>query len=102
MAGGMHGRGVHGRGHSWQGTYKARGHGWLGGYACVAGETATVADSTHPIGMHSCCLSQFSHYQLKYQRSVHYVVNYTVICTTGKKISRHVLKTVNSEEVNSE
>ena len=25
-----------------------------GGHACVAGETATVAGSTYPTGMHSC------------------------------------------------
>ena len=25
-----------------------------GGGACVAGETATAADGTHSIGMHSC------------------------------------------------
>ena len=25
-----------------------------GGKACVAGETATAADGTHPTGMHSC------------------------------------------------
>ena len=27
-------------------------HGWGG--ACVAGETVTAADGTHPTGMHSC------------------------------------------------
>ena len=37
-----------------------RGRAWLrgvlggGGAACVAGETATAADGTHPTGMHSC------------------------------------------------
>ena len=25
-----------------------------GGGVCVAGETATAADGTHPTGMHSC------------------------------------------------
>ena len=25
-----------------------------GGGACMAGETATAADGTHPTGMHSC------------------------------------------------
>ena len=34
-------RGMHGRGHAWQG-------------ACVAGEMATEAGGTHPTGMHSC------------------------------------------------
>ena len=30
-------------------------HGWWGGErACVAGETATAAGSTHHTGMHSC------------------------------------------------
>ena len=43
----VHGRGVHGRGwHVWQ-------------WACMAGETATVADSTHPTGMHSFCSMKF-------------------------------------------
>ena len=46
--GGMCGGDVHGSGHAWWG-----GHAWLGG-ACVAGETATAADGTHPTGMHSC------------------------------------------------
>ena len=34
----------------WQGDVHGRG----GGGACVAGETATAADGTHPAGMHSC------------------------------------------------
>ena len=29
-------------------------HAWQGGGACVAGEMATAAGSTHPTGMHSC------------------------------------------------
>ena len=29
-------------------------HGWEGG--CMARETATAADGTHPTGMHSCFL----------------------------------------------
>ena len=37
----MHGRGIHGRG-----ACLAEG-------ACMAGETATTADGTHPTGMHS-------------------------------------------------
>ena len=52
--GGMHGRGhpwqgegMHGRGHVWQGVCIAEG-------ACMAGEIATAAGSTHPTGMHSC------------------------------------------------
>ena len=28
------------------------GHAWQG--VCVAGETTTAADGTHPTGMHSC------------------------------------------------
>ena len=48
VAGRMHGRGT-------LGVCMAGGHVWLGG-ACVAGETATAADSTHPTGMHSCYL----------------------------------------------
>ena len=48
--------GVHTRG----GAMYARGHAWLGGMhgrACMAGETATAADGTHPTGMHSCLWS---------------------------------------------
>ena len=70
--GGMHGRGgVHGRGHPWQGCVwwgacMAEGvHGkggacmaggcvWWGVSLCMAGETTTAADGTHPTGMHSC------------------------------------------------
>ena len=44
MAGGM--AGMHGRGCALQ----------VGGGACMAGETATAADGTHPTGMHSCFL----------------------------------------------
>ena len=44
MAGDMHERGsMHGRGVMC---------GWRWG--CVAGETATAADGTHPTGMHTC------------------------------------------------
>ena len=31
-----------------------------GGGACVAGETATAADGTHPTGMHSCYSQMFT------------------------------------------
>ena len=53
-----------GRGRAWQGSMRGGGvhdkracvaggvHG--GGGTCVAGETATEADGTHPTGMHSC------------------------------------------------
>ena len=40
-------------GHAWQGGMHGRGCVWWGG-SCVAGETATEADGTHPTGMHSC------------------------------------------------
>ena len=51
MAGGMCGRGC-----VWQtGTCMAGGHVWQGVCLCVAGETATAADGTHPTRMHSCC-----------------------------------------------
>ena len=33
-------------------TWRGGGHAWQG--ACMAGEMATAADSTHPTGMHSC------------------------------------------------
>ena len=41
MVGGVHGRGVHGRVHVWQGGMHGRGHAWqegmYGGGACMAG-----------------------------------------------------------------
>ena len=40
----VHGRGVQGRGHAWQGG------------ACMAGEMATAAEGMHPTGIHSCFL----------------------------------------------
>ena len=65
--GGMHGRGACvGRGHVWGGGMCGVGAGGMhgrqcasqggvrGGGACVAGETATAADGTHPTGMLSC------------------------------------------------
>ena len=41
-------------GHAWHAGMCGRGNmcGRVG--ACVAGETATAADGTHPTGMHSC------------------------------------------------
>ena len=55
MAGGMCGRGAcMVGGCAWQRGW----HAWQGvcvvGGSCVAGETATEADGTHPTGMHSC------------------------------------------------
>ena len=38
-------------GHVWQGSMLGGLH---GRGVCVAGETATAADGTHPTGMHSC------------------------------------------------
>ena len=38
-------------GHAWQGSMCGWGREWQG--ACMAGETATAADGTHSIGMHS-------------------------------------------------
>ena len=38
--------GMHSGGHEWQGACMARGE------ACMAGEMATAADSTHSTGMH--------------------------------------------------
>ena len=63
--GGVHGKGgacVAKGGHAWwKGVCISRGHTWQGGMhgrewqgACVAEETATAADGTHPTGMHSC------------------------------------------------
>ena len=66
--GGMHGRGghaweqvymvggVHGGGHMWQGRACMVGACVAKGVACMAGETTTAADGTHPTGMHSCLL----------------------------------------------
>ena len=39
------------------GACMARGCAWWG--ACMAGETATTVDSTHPTGMHSCYINDF-------------------------------------------
>ena len=45
-------------GHAWWGGMCSREHSWPGGMcgrgACVAGETATAVDGTHPTGMDSC------------------------------------------------
>ena len=50
-------------GHAWWGVYVDGGAcvaggvcGGGGGGPCVAGETATAEDGTHPTGMHSCIL----------------------------------------------
>ena len=51
VMGGMHGRGVCGRGACMAG-------GMHGGGACMAGDTATAVDGTHPTGMHSCFIFQ--------------------------------------------
>ena len=53
---GMHGRGgirAYMAGACVAGGYD-RGGDMHGRGACVAGETATAADGTHPTGMHSC------------------------------------------------
>ena len=50
--GGVHGGGVHDSGVCMSGGVHVRGCVWQGG--CMAGETATAADGTHPTGMHSC------------------------------------------------
>ena len=44
--------GVHGWGHVWQGGVHGRGHAWH--WVCMAGETTTAADGTHPTAIHSC------------------------------------------------
>ena len=41
-------------GNIWQEVCMAKGGMCGGGGACVAGETATEADDTHPIAMNSC------------------------------------------------
>ena len=53
VIGGMHGRTSMEGEHAWQGACVAGG-GMHSRGACMAGETATAADDTHPIGMHSC------------------------------------------------
>ena len=61
MTGGMAG-GLCGGGYAWQRVcmvcmvdgVHVRGYVWHGVQACVAGEMATAADSTHPTAMHSC------------------------------------------------
>ena len=57
--GGVHGRGMHGWGFTWQGVYMVGGEACMAGEcawkgACMAGQTATAVDGTHPTGMHSC------------------------------------------------
>ena len=54
LGGGKHGGGMPSRGHAWWEGMHSRGHAWQGDGACVAGETATAADGTHPTGMDSC------------------------------------------------
>ena len=53
---------VHG-GHAWgRVLWELHGRGgcaWQG--ACVARDTATAADGTHPTGMHSCFIQFFYH-----------------------------------------
>ena len=46
--------GVRGRGCMEKGVYMAKGGDMCGRGVCMAGETATAADGTHPTGMHSC------------------------------------------------
>ena len=50
------GGGIHGGVCVWQGACMVgRQHAWQGAcMACLAEETATAADGTHPTGMHSC------------------------------------------------
>ena len=43
---------------------RAQGSTWpVGGGVCVAGETATAADGSHPTGMHSCSLIRLYNYR---------------------------------------
>ena len=53
VPGGMHGGGGWGACVVGGGGVCGRG-GMCGRGACMAGETATAADGTHPTGMHSC------------------------------------------------
>ena len=62
---GVHGQGVCVAGEcAWWGSVHGRGCAWLRRCAwqgeCVAGETATAADGTHPTGMHSCLPLRYS------------------------------------------
>ena len=53
--------GVHGRGNAWQAVcVVGGGRGMYGRGVCMAGKTATAAESMHPTGMHSCLASAFS------------------------------------------
>ena len=54
MVGDMHRRGTCMTGGMLE-VCMAGGGGMCGRRACVAGETATAADGTHPTGMPSCC-----------------------------------------------
>ena len=55
MAGGMRGR-VCVAGGMCGGVWGGRGMCGRGGGMCMAGETATAVDGTHPTGTHSCLL----------------------------------------------
>ena len=55
--GGMHGGGVHGRGHAWQGV--VHGQGVHGRGVCMA------VGGTHPAGIHSCCCCGLGEHSLK-------------------------------------
>ena len=65
VVGGVHGRGMHGGGMCGRGACMA------GGGACVAGETATAVDSTHPTGIHYCISIYFSGGPRIFQREGH-------------------------------
>ena len=71
MVGGLHGAGMCGRGAA--GACMPR----VGG-GCVAGETATAADGTHPTGMHSCC-SKNLHLKLLSKECIHYLLSELIL-----------------------
>ena len=64
-----------GRGHAWQGGVHERGCAWQGmGGACMAGETATPANSTHPTGTHSCYYFNLNPVPTSFRR--HIIITY--------------------------
>ena len=81
---------VHGAGDVWQGGVCGGGgvHGREG--ACVAGETATAADGTHPTGMHSC----FYRPQRSWDKVIFSQASVILLTGRGGLLSQHALQVV--------
>ena len=55
-----------------------QGHACRGWGGCVAGETTTAADGTHPTGMHSCCFKNL-HLKLLSKECIHYLLSELIL-----------------------